>query len=46
MRKSTDWESTAVPELRTQAASAAEGVLRLLARAADGPAQFAEKSTR
>jgi uncharacterized NAD(P)/FAD-binding protein YdhS len=32
LRKSTDWESTAVPELRQQAATAAEGVLGLLAR--------------
>ena len=31
LRKSTDWESTAVPELRNQAAAAAEGVLGLLA---------------
>ncbi len=31
LRKSTDWESTAVPELRRQAASAAEGVVELLA---------------
>jgi uncharacterized NAD(P)/FAD-binding protein YdhS len=34
LRKSTDWESTAVPELRGQAASAAGGVLTLLARSA------------
>lgn len=32
LRKSTDWESTAVPELRNQAAAAAEGILRLLAQ--------------
>jgi uncharacterized NAD(P)/FAD-binding protein YdhS len=32
LRKSTDWESTAVPELRQQAAAAAEGALRLTAR--------------
>jgi uncharacterized NAD(P)/FAD-binding protein YdhS/predicted metal-dependent enzyme (double-stranded beta helix superfamily) len=32
LRKSTDWESTAVPELRQQAAAAAEGVLRWLER--------------
>jgi uncharacterized NAD(P)/FAD-binding protein YdhS len=32
LRKSTDWESTAVPELRNQAAAAAEGVLGLLAQ--------------
>ena len=32
LRKSTDWESTAVPELRSQAAAAAEGVLGLLAQ--------------
>jgi uncharacterized NAD(P)/FAD-binding protein YdhS len=31
LRKSTDWESTAVPELRNQAAAAADGVLGLLA---------------
>jgi uncharacterized NAD(P)/FAD-binding protein YdhS len=32
LRKSTDWESTAVPELRVQAAAVAENVLRLLVR--------------
>jgi uncharacterized NAD(P)/FAD-binding protein YdhS len=32
LRKSADWESTAVPELRHQAAAAAEGVLGVLAR--------------
>jgi len=32
LRKSTDWESTAVPELRHQAATAAKGVLDLLAQ--------------
>jgi uncharacterized NAD(P)/FAD-binding protein YdhS len=31
LRKSTDWESTAVPELRSQAAAAAERVLGLVA---------------
>lgn len=30
LRKSTDWESTAVPELRNQAAAVAESVLSLL----------------
>jgi uncharacterized NAD(P)/FAD-binding protein YdhS len=38
LRKSTDWESTAVPELRTQAAAAAESVLGLLARRMRRPA--------
>jgi uncharacterized NAD(P)/FAD-binding protein YdhS len=32
LRKSTDWESTAVPELRNQAAAVAESVLSLLVR--------------
>jgi uncharacterized NAD(P)/FAD-binding protein YdhS len=32
LRKSTDWESTAVPELRLQASAVAEKVLGLLAR--------------
>ncbi len=32
LRKSTDWESTAVPELRSQAADAAERVLGLVAQ--------------
>jgi uncharacterized NAD(P)/FAD-binding protein YdhS len=32
LRKSTDWESTAVPELRSQAAAAAERVLGLVAQ--------------
>jgi uncharacterized NAD(P)/FAD-binding protein YdhS len=39
LRKSTDWESTAVPELRNQAAAAAEGVLALLAQRVRGPAR-------
>ncbi len=34
LRKPADWESTAVPELRNQAAAAAEGVLGLLSRQA------------
>lgn len=38
LRKSTDWESTAVPELRVQAAAVAENVLGLLARRARRPA--------
>jgi uncharacterized NAD(P)/FAD-binding protein YdhS len=33
LRKPTDWESTAVPELRNQAAAAAEGVLDLVGEA-------------
>jgi uncharacterized NAD(P)/FAD-binding protein YdhS len=32
LRKSTDWESTAVPELRNQAAAAAEAILGFLAQ--------------
>jgi uncharacterized NAD(P)/FAD-binding protein YdhS len=32
LRKPADWESTAVPELRNQASSVADGVLRLLAK--------------
>ncbi len=39
LRKSTDWESTAVPELRSQAAAAAEGVLGLLADRVGRPAR-------
>jgi uncharacterized NAD(P)/FAD-binding protein YdhS len=38
LRKSTDWESTAVPELRVQAAAAAESALGLLARCLRRPA--------
>jgi uncharacterized NAD(P)/FAD-binding protein YdhS len=36
LRKSTDWESTAVPELRAQAAAVAERVLGLLDRGLSG----------
>jgi uncharacterized NAD(P)/FAD-binding protein YdhS len=32
LRKSTDWESTAVPELRKQASAAAEAVINLLSQ--------------
>jgi uncharacterized NAD(P)/FAD-binding protein YdhS len=37
LRKSTDWESTAVPELRNQTAITAEGVLALLAQRLQDP---------
>jgi uncharacterized NAD(P)/FAD-binding protein YdhS len=40
LRKSTDWESTAVPELRNQAATAAEGALGLLAQLTPQLAQW------
>jgi uncharacterized NAD(P)/FAD-binding protein YdhS len=39
LRKSTDWESTAVSELRGQAASVAEKVLDVLARCTRSPAR-------
>jgi uncharacterized NAD(P)/FAD-binding protein YdhS len=42
LRKSADWESTAVPELRQQAAAAAAGVLDLLARQQRRPRLTAE----
>ena len=46
LRKSTDWESTAVPELRNQAAAAAEGVLGLLAQRMQGLARPDDTSAR
>src|SRR5271157_1553372 len=46
LRKSTDWESTAVPELRNQAAAAAEGVLGLLAQRMRRLARADETSDR